>query len=146
MNDLLFIETGNGGDLVLENEDLKTTNNFSNQIYFALFGGNLNSENGEQFEEYWANSFFADENKFVSSFEKTLMDVVLNSSGLQKLTEAANSDLSFLKKYANYTIDLSILDKDSLYLYIVIKAPNNIEEKNRIIWNNELKTITSWQS
>lgn len=145
MIDFLIVETGDGGDLVLENEDLKTTNSFSNQIYFALFGGNFNSENGEQNNEYWANTFLPEENKYVSTFEKTLNEVTLNSSGLEKLTNAVNSDLSFLKKYVNYTIDLSILDENSLYLYIVIKAPNNVEEKNHIIWNNELKKITSWQ-
>lgn len=142
--DLLLTETGNGGDLVIRDNDLVLTSNLSNQIYLALFGGNLVDDNGELFNEYWANVQLSDESKYVSQFERTLNEVVINSSGLQRLHEAANKDLEFLKKYVNYTLELSILNKDSISLYIDIKAPNNVENKVSIVWNSTTKTVTSW--
>jgi len=142
--DLLLTETGNGGDLVIRDNDLVLTSNLSNQIYLALFGGNIVDDNGEQFNEYWANVELSDESKYVSQFERTLNEVVINSSGLQRLHEAANKDLEFLKKYVNYTLELSILNKDSISLYIDIKAPNNVENKVSIVWNSTTKTVTSW--
>ena len=142
--DLLLTETGNGGDLVIRDNDLVLTSNLSNQIYLALFGGNIVDDNGEQFNEYWANAELSDESKYVSQFERTLNEVVINSSGLQRLHEAANKDLEFLKKYVNYTLELSILNKDSISLYIDIKAPNNVENKVSIVWNSTTKTVTSW--
>lgn len=141
MKDILLIETNNGGDMVIENNDIKMTNSFVNQVYLALFGGNVYSDNGEQQNEYWANELFIEENKYQSMFEKTMMEVVLNSSGLEKIKQAVDVDLAYLKKYANFTIDVSILSKDSLSLYILIKAPNNTDEKIRIIWNNGLITV-----
>ena len=142
--DLLLTETGNGGDLVIRDNDLVLTSNLSNQIYLALFGGNIVDDNGEQFNEYWANVQLSDESKYISQFERTLNEVVINSSGLQRLHEAANKDLEFLKKYVNYTLELSILNKDSISLYINIKAPNNVEDKVSIVWNSTTKTVTSW--
>ncbi len=142
--DLLLTETGNGGDLVIRDNDLVLTSNLSNQIYLALFGGNIVDDNGELFNEYWANVQLSDESKYVSQFERTLNEVVINSSGLQRLHEAANKDLEFLKKYVNYTLELSILNKDSISLYIDIKAPNNVEDKVSIVWNSTTKTVTSW--
>lgn len=142
--DLLLTETGNGGDLVIRDNDLVLTSNLSNQIYLALFGGNIVDDNGELFNEYWANVQLSDESKYVSQFERTLNEVVINSSGLQRLHEAANKDLEFLKKYVNYTLELSILNKDSISLYIDIKAPNNVENKVSIVWNSTTKTVTSW--
>lgn len=130
---------------MLLNDDLVLTSDFSNQIYLALFGGNIRSDNGEQQNEWWGNEGLQEEEKSKSQFEKTLSEVVLNSSGLQKLEAAANSDLQFLKKYVNYTLELQILNKDSLSLYIQINAPSNVDEKVRIIWNNTTKTVESWQ-
>ena len=140
--DLLLTETGNGGDLVIRDNDLVLTSNLSNQIYLALFGGNIVDDNGEQFNEYWANVQLSDESKYISQFERTLNEVVINSSGLQRLHEAANKDLEFLKKYVNYTLEVSILNKDSISLYINIKAPNNVEDKVSIVWNSTTKRVS----
>lgn len=143
--DLLITETGNGGDLVVADNDFVTTSSIRNQVYLALFGGNLYSSVGDENNDYWANTVLPVENQFKSNFERVLMEVAINSSGIQQLESAANKDLEFLKKYVNYTLELSILKKDSLSLYVKIVFPNNVEEKVRLVWDNENKTIESWQ-
>ena len=143
MNDIKIREAGSGGDFSLLNSDLELTNTLTNQVYLALFGGNIRDDKGEQNFDYWANTILEDEQKYISTFEKTILQVSLNSSGLQKLKKAVETDLQYLKKYADISISLTIESKELLYLYIEIKAPNNVSEKIRLIWNN---TTKEWQS
>lgn len=143
IKDIRIFEEGSGGDFNIVDNDIEMTNSLKNQVYLAFFGGNIKDDVGEQKNDYWANSFFNDEQKYISNFERTILSVPLNSSGLQKIKSAAEQDLKFLKEYAEIKIDLSIESKDLLYLYIEIKAPNNISEKIRLIWNNTEKTLTS---
>lgn len=142
INDIRIFEEGSGGDFNIVDNDIEITNSLRNQVYLAFFGGNIKDDVGEQNNDYWANSFFNDEQKYVSNFERTILSVPLNSSGLQKIKSAADQDLKYLKQYAEIKIDISIESKDLLYLYIEIKAPDNISEKIRLIWNNTDKT---WQ-
>ncbi len=142
INDIRIFEEGSGGDFNIVDNDIEITNSLRNQVYLAFFGGNIKDDVGEQNNDYWANSFFNNEQKYVSNFERTILSVPLNSSGLQKIKSAADQDLKYLKQYAEIKIDISIESKDLLYLYIEIKAPNNISEKIRLIWNNTDKT---WQ-
>lgn len=145
--DILIQETGDGGDFVLADNDLVMTSDLSNQIYLALFGGNKISTNGEQNNEYWGNVLVEEEQKYVSYFEKSLSEYAINSFGIQKMRDAADKDLQFLKKYVNYKLELQILTKDSLSLLVLIDAPNNLEQKINIIWNISIsnKKILLWQ-
>lgn len=138
--DILIQETGSGGDLLLIDDDLAVTNSFKNQIYLALFGGNIQSDKGEQNNDYWANEYLPAEQNFHSTVESLLSKIVINSNGISVLKSAIEKDLEFLKPYANIIVNVSILTKDSLTLHIDVIAPNNVSEKIRILWNS--KTIT----
>lgn len=144
MIDILITESGDGGDLSLINNDLVASENFESMIYLALFGGNIQSDNGEQNNDWWANSIVPSENSIESNFEKTINQIVINSSGISKLEEAAKKDLEFLKKYANYSLEIKILKKDSLSLYITISKPNNVSQTVNVLWNAGNVTITSY--
>jgi len=140
--DILITEEGSGGEFSIVNSDLELTNSLRNQVYLAFFGGNIKDDVGEQNNDYWLNDFLEEENRYISTFERTILEVPLTSSGLQKIKSAADQDLKYLKQYAEIKIDISIESKDLLYLYIEIKAPNNVSEKVRLIWNN---TNKEWQ-
>lgn len=140
--DILIKEEGSGGDFNIVNSDLELTNSLRNQVYLAFFGGNIKDDVGEQNNDYWANDYLEDENRYISTFERTILEVPLTSAGLQKIKSAAEKDLKPLKKYADVSIQITIESKDLLYLYVEIKAPNNVSEKIRLIWNN---TNKEWQ-
>ena len=142
VKDILITEEGSGGEFSIVNSDLELTNSLRNQVYLAFFGGNIKDDVGEQNNDYWLNDFLEEENRYISTFERTILEVPLTSSGLQKIKSAADQDLKYLKQYAEIKIDISIESKDLLYLYIEIKAPNNVSEKVRLIWNNTKK---EWQ-
>lgn len=87
MIDLLMIETGEGGDIVLEGNDLLQDYNFETMIYLSLFGG----------YSYWANGVALEgTQEFTSLTERTMQEVSLNSAGRLKIENAVKSDLSFL--------------------------------------------------
>ena len=41
MKDLAIYETGNGGDLLINNNDLSSVEILIHQVYLCLFGGNV---------------------------------------------------------------------------------------------------------
>jgi phage gp46-like protein len=91
MTDLFLIETGDGGDLQLQGNNLVTAEAFENMIYLALFGGN----------EWWGNELLLSGNpsaKFNSKTESVLQEVALNSTGRIKIETAVRDDLDFLLK------------------------------------------------
>ena len=49
--DLKLIETGDGGDLVFQNGDIKLTSEVYNQPYLAHFGGNIENSTTDEFSE-----------------------------------------------------------------------------------------------
>ena len=62
MTDLVIYETGDGGDVQLQGNDLATTSGITNQPYLGWFGGNTdasttgNELEGEQKLDWWGNS------------------------------------------------------------------------------------------
>jgi phage gp46-like protein len=127
MIDLMFIETGDGGDFDYdENGYLTPINGLQNQVYLALFGGN---------DEWWGNVLMKPENQFLSTFENTLKEVALNSSGVSKLEEAALNDLKYLKKYAEISVVGSIIGHNRFQLEVFLQEPNQQEEKITFIWD-----------
>ena len=89
MIDLLIIETGSGGDLVISGSDLVAVMGLENQPYLAMFG-----DDGS----WWGNFLMADgqDNEFVSLTEDVLNKIVLNSNGRLKVEAAINQDLAYL--------------------------------------------------
>ena len=67
MEDILLYETGNGGDLLLQNKDIELVNPLYQQVYVALFGGNIQAITkgdeieGQIREDWWGNSLFFQE-------------------------------------------------------------------------------------
>ena len=99
--DIMIFENGSGGDLNLKNDDIETISGLMNQVYLALFGGNLEQNTSDDLSEleerndWWGNSLLKKENQFNSNFERTLRTIPLNSSGLIKIENAAKEDLKY---------------------------------------------------
>ena len=147
MIDVEIYESGSGGEFNLVNDDLETINGLTNQVYLALFGGNVEQStsddlnNLDQRFDWWGNGFLENENQFNSTFEKILSEVALNSSGLSKLKSAAKEDLKYLEDYADITINASITGLNRLELLINLDEPGNISTKIKFVWEgtkNEL--------
>ena len=150
MSDLKIIETFDGGDLVLNGNDLQVIDGFQNMIYLALFGGNIQqstkqyNEDEERFD-YWANSLLMLDSpniQYNSETEKTLNEVTLNSRGRLLIEQSVKKDLEFMQDFGNIEVNVSIIQSDRVKINVIIKEPNELNSNEfNYIWGateNEL--------
>ncbi len=144
MTDLALHETGDGGDIQLQGNDLVTTGSIFNQIYMGLFGGNQVPTTGTELEteqrlDWWANGLlFQDEPEIQmnSNLETTFNEVALNSSGRLQIEEAVISLLAFLRDVAEISVETSVTDIDRIQITILAQEPDNIQVQEFIfIWD-----------
>lgn len=119
---------GNGGDIAMLTSDLAVVYGNENQVYLALFGGNVEQTtnevvpgNGQRFD-YWANTLlFANNTKlqYNSLTEKTLNTVPLNSIGRTKIEAAVKNDLKYLvADGATVNVSVRIIDVNKVEITI----------------------------
>lgn len=148
MIDVKVFETGNGGDLFLNGNDIAKAFSFDNMPYLAMFGGNVGfstptkREPSAQAFDYWANSLiFGDspEAQFNSFTEAALERVDLNSNGRLTIQEAVKKDLKFMDPFSKTTVDVTILAQDKVSIGISILQPENkVIKKFMYIWDGAL--------
>ena len=147
MKDLAIYETGDGGDVNLINNDLELRNTLFNQVYLALFGGNTKQVTAQELNnlderfDWWGNSLFDKENQFNSRFENALRNVVINGSGLQHLENIAKEDLAFIKPYANYKVEVSMVDFNKIQIEIWLQEPDKRQMKIVFLWDGAKKEL-----
>ena len=144
--DVLIFESGDGGELAIENQDLVFVESLYQQIYLALFGGNVEQVTktnylfNEQRFDYWGKSlFFADAPslQFNSNTEKTLQNIALNSSGRLELIRAVESDLQYLNELLNYTVDVLFFEVNKIKIIVNFASKDNQENKVlQLIYDN----------
>jgi phage gp46-like protein len=146
--DIAFHETGSGGDINLTpNYDIDTVKGLFNQVYLALFGGNVEQSTSEFLQDsderfdWWGNKYLQEEYQFNSSFEKALYNNALTSSGLSKITEAAKKDLKYLRRYADIDISANIISRDRMKLIIYLRQPDKQTPKIIFIWDRTKNEI-----
>lgn len=141
--DLQVIETGNGGDLIKNGNDLALVYSFENMPYLAMFGGNKESGTGPRLEteqafDWFGNSLFFpnDESlQFNSLTEKALDTIPLTSAGRILIENEIKKDLQFMQSFAEITVKTSIPQTDTLLINIKIEEPDNLQAKEFIyIW------------
>ena len=150
MSDLKLIETFDGGDLVLNGNDLQVIDGFQNMIYLALFGGNVKQstkefdEDEERFD-YWANDLLmldSPDIQYNSETERTLNEVTLNSRGRLLVEQSVKKDLEFMQDFGNVEVNVSIVQNNRVQINVIIKEPNELNSNEfNYIWSateNEL--------
>lgn len=141
IKDVMIFVSGNGGDLQIKNNDLDTVVGLTNQVFIALFGGNIetittnNINPQEQKQDYWANSLLKLD--YNSNFEKKLRTVALTSGGIVELENAAKDDLKPLEKFAKIDVKGSLIAPGKFQLEVRLTMPNNKSEKVKFIWDNQ---------
>lgn len=155
MKDFGLYETGNGGDISILNKDIEVVSSLSNQVYIALFGGNVGYITRNDFQnqerlDFWGNSLFYKNNykkQFNSYTEYFLNNSVINSLFRSKLIEYVQKDLDFLDAVFVTEVDVFI-STNRITISVDIKEKDNTLVKNiEIVWDTfksqviEQKTI-----
>lgn len=149
--DLHIFESGNGGELALLSGDLVLSESLYQVIYISLFGGNVKAstlgneiESQERFD-YWANELIFNNKpnkQFNSLTERTLNEVVLNSSGRLKIKSAVEQDLSFLRNIVDLTVNIVILDTNKVEIGLILESiPNQSNRQFQFVWDNARNEI-----
>lgn len=136
--DIVLFETGSGGDFTIENNDLQVGEALYQNIYLALFGGNIEAStktaylNNELRFDYWGNSLVWNTQKtkqFNSETERMLRNIALNSSGRVAIIQSVNNDLAYLKGVVDFSVDVSILSVSKMAIIITLKEKTNQQDK-----------------
>jgi hypothetical protein len=137
--DILLSETGSGGDFRIISNDLVLGDVLYQQFYMAMFGGNIKAstkqtylENEERFD-YWGNSLVWATNKskqFNSETERSIHEVVLNSSGRMKILQAVKEDLAYLENLLNFEVEVSLLAGNRVAILITFTEKTNQQNKS----------------
>lgn len=140
--DILLYESGDGGDMQIESNDLVLVETILQQVYLALFGGNVEANTtGNEIEteerlDYWANSLLWDASpnkQFNSNTERVLGNVVLNSSGRLSILNAVELDLDYLKILVNFEVNVSVLSDKQVQISVLMNKKDNLESKTLIL-------------
>ena len=136
--DILLYETGGGGDLAILSNDLVMAEALYQQVYLALFGGNVEDDTRQKYTEseerfdYWGNSLVWNETvtrQFNSKTERALLNNPINSSGRLAIIQAVTEDLRYLTSLLTYSVDVSILGINSLKITVNFTSKTNQENK-----------------
>jgi hypothetical protein len=150
--DILSVETGNGGDMLLKGRDLGAAFGWENMVYLAMFGGNVGfptprtRPNGEQAFDWWGNGVIAPNDitvQFNSLTENALNTIALTSSGRVLIEDAVKKDLAFMSAFANLAISVTITGVDRLQIAIRIARPDNLQSEELIyLWDGVDGSLT----
>lgn len=116
MADVLIIETGNGGDLVLRGNDLVIVQGVENQPYLHMFGGDAG---------WWGNDLISrPEFQWTSETTAALSASALTSDGRIQIEQAIIDDMKpFEKRYAvKVTVSVVISGPDRLSIQVTING------------------------
>lgn len=136
--DISIYESGDGGELLILNNDLALQESLYSQVYLALFGGNVEQDTKrnflptEQRNDYWANALLWSEEtskQFNSQTERTLETLVLNSAGRLSLIRVIESDLSYLSELLTYSVDVEFPKLNNIRIIVKFTPKTAQEDK-----------------
>jgi hypothetical protein len=125
--DIALVETGNGGDFEVKDNDIVLYLKGENNPYLGLFGGNVDQitpkqrVNGEQDLSYWGNALlFSDEpsQQMNSEVEKAFNEIPLTSSGRISIENIVKQNLAFLKPLGEVKVKVLIVDTDRITIIL----------------------------
>lgn len=150
MIDVLIIDTVDGGDYKLQNNDLVTVKGWQNMVYLALFGGNIEENTkeyrpNEQRFDWWANDLFFENDssiQFNSDTERMLNNTVISSETRPFIEATVKSDLQFMNEFATVGVSAIIEGVDRLKIEISVIEPSASQSLNfAYIWDSTKKEL-----
>ncbi len=153
--DILLYLIGDGGEIAVQGDDIALIEVLYNQVLLALFGGNTEASTlgneipGQIREDWWGNSLLFPNDpgsQFNSETEKTLNNVVLNSSGRADIQRSVDADLQYLKTIANISTNVVILSTNKVQIEVGLTQPGSLQQKTFVfIWDNAKNELISNQ-
>jgi len=142
VNETIY-EDGNGGQLLLQNNDIAQTESLSTLAYLLMFGGNVEGltkkENnvGELSLDWWGNNKNTNSSTWINSeTEKTLRGIALSSGSRSIITDSVKKDITSLEEYGEVEVEVTLPRLNRVQITITIKEPGAKKSKRLIlIWD-----------
>lgn len=147
MADLSIFESGNGGDVERNGDNIVLTEGLFVQIYLAMFGGNVEgdtiseeiSDPSIQNKGWWGNNVLFEDDpqlQFNSKTERTLNTTPLTPAGRQVIQAAVQEDMEFLSELGEVNVVVTIPDVDKVQIVVTIQQPTEEQPQNFIfLWD-----------
>lgn len=141
-NDILLFENGSSGDFAIKDDDLLMGESLYQQIYLALFGGNIEANTKQSYTEkeerfdYWGNALIwndASSVQFNSETERTIQNIALNSSGRLAIIQACNVDLAYLSDVITFSVEVSISGVNRLEITVNFTEKTNQQDRQLVL-------------
>ena len=130
INNTIF-EDGNGGQLVLRNNEIVQTRSLATLAYLLMFGGNVAAETekenapGELKFDWWGNDPTKPSDTWINSrTEKVLSGIELSSSSRFTIEEAVKSDVKSLEQFGEVEVNVSFISMSRVKIVITISEPS----------------------
>lgn len=142
LNNSIF-EDGNGGQLVLRDNEIIQTSSIATLAYLAMFGGNVEAETqkenatGELKYDWWGNDPNKPSSTWINSrSEKVLRGIEISSSSRYRIIEAVKYDTKVLEQYGSVNIDVTFPDLNNVKIVITISEPSIKKDQSlSLVWD-----------
>jgi len=142
--DLELIEQGDGGELIKTSNDLSVIYGFENEIYIALFGGNVVEDTPQKRNQldqdlsFWGNNLLHPNDKSIqynSKTERALNTIPLTSAGRALIEQAVKDDINYLSSIGKVNTSVSITAVDRLEIDVTIQQPASSAQNFTYLWD-----------
>lgn len=147
INNYSIFESGSGGQLFVQNNDIQKSGSLGMMVYLKLFGGNIEAstvkENkvGDIRLDWWGNDSSKNKSTWINSeTERTLQGITINSGAIIKISESVIKDLDSLKKYGDITVDVTFPLNHRIQLDIKIVKVDS-KEDIRLVWDATVNEV-----
>lgn len=137
MVDVIITETKNGGDSVFNGNRILTTDTFTNEPYFCLFGGNPGAitdgrrEPVEQAFDFWGNLLLYPNtpNFWVNSRTEQLLNTIpLTTEALEEIKRTVEKDLDPLREYMDLAVTVYYPALNRVAIEVQITRPESLTQ------------------
>lgn len=148
--DIHIFESGDGGELAIINQDIFLVETLYQQVYLALFGGNVEASTGQTIDteenfDYWGNNLFwpnRPSKQFNSSTQRALQNIPLNSAGRLEIIRTVNEDLAYLSQVVNIEVDVVIISRNRIQISInFTERTNQQSQVFQLIYDNAINEV-----
>jgi hypothetical protein len=150
--DFQLTELGDGGELIQTSNDVAVIYGFENEVYIALFGGNVAQDTPQkrnaldQDLSFWGNNLLHPNDnsvQFNSKTERALNTIPLTSSGRSLIEQAVKDDLNYLSVVGKVNVTVSITGVDRLEINGNIQQPATTSQNFSYLWDATKQELLS---
>ncbi len=153
--DLELIEQGDGGELIKTTNDLSVIYGFENEVYIALFGGNVAEDTTQKRDpleldlSFWGNNLLHPNDKsvqFNSKTERGINNIPLTSAGRALIEQAVKDDLNYLTAIGSVNVNVSIIGVDKIEIDVQLQQPATSAQNFSYVWDATKQELIARQN